>query len=203
MSLEFWITSFVVVVVPGTGVIYTVSSGISGGLKKGLWAVFGCTVGIVPHIAASLVGLSALLNASAMAFSILKLIGVGYLLFLAWQMWNDKSDYSSLSKTKETSGFSTFRRGFLMNILNPKLTIFFLAFLPQFVSRGKADVTLQMIALSLCFMILTLLVFLLYALLAHTFREVFIKSPKFKRIMNKTFAGILTFFGVELALSEK
>jgi threonine/homoserine/homoserine lactone efflux protein len=203
MSLEFWMTSLVVVLVPGTGVIYTVSSGLTGGFKKSLWSAFGCTFGIVPHVLASLVGLSALLNSSAMAFSILKYVGVAYLLFLAWQMWNDKTDFTHVGNTKEFSGAATFRKALLMNILNPKLTIFFLAFLPQFVSPQNGDVPGQMVLLSFWFMVLTLGVFVLYGVLANGFREHILRSPRFLRIMNRSFAGVLAFFGVQLALSDK
>jgi len=203
VSVEFWVTSLVVVLVPGTGVIYTISSGITGGFGKSVWAAFGCTLGIVPHILASLLGLSALLNASALAFEVLKYLGVAYLLFLAWQMWNDRTKLSRIPETKESGGVRTFGRAVLMNILNPKLTIFFLAFLPQFVSHHGASVILQMVLLSLCFMALTLLVFLVYGALATKLRDLLIKNPKFMKIMNRSFAGTLAFFGIELALSEK
>ena len=202
MSVAFWVTSLIVVLVPGTGVIYTISTGITGGLKKSAWAALGCTFGIVPHILGSLIGLSALLNASAVAFSLLKYVGVAYLLFLAWQMWTDKGNFSP-SAAPVKSGLSTFRKAFLMNILNPKLTIFFLAFLPQFVSPTQPGAPFQMLFLSLCFMALTLVVFLVYGALANAFRELFLSSPRFIRRLNRSFAGILALFGVQLALSEK
>ena len=202
MSIEFWITSLVVVLVPGTGVIYTVSAGITGGLRKSLWAAGGCTLGILPHVVASLVGVSALLHSSAVAFSVLKYAGVAYLLFLAWRMWRDKAEWAA-AKVSETRGGATFRKAFLMNILNPKLTIFFLAFLPQFVSVRQGNVPLQMVVLSLCFMALTLVVFVLYGLVAHSFRELLVRSPRALRVMNRTFAGVLGFFGVQLALSDR
>ena len=202
MSLAFWLTSLVVVLVPGTGVIYTVSSGLTGGLRKSSWAAVGCTLGIVPHLLASLVGLAALLNACAVAFQVLKYLGVAYLLFLAWQMWRDKS-VLRLEPAGKGAAWATLRKAFLMNILNPKLTIFFLAFLPQFIdSRGSEPVG-QMLVLSLCFMLLTLVIFLLYGFSAHLFRERILKSPRVVRVMNRTFAGLLAFFGIQLALSDR
>jgi threonine/homoserine/homoserine lactone efflux protein len=201
MTLTFWLTSLVVVLVPGTGVIYTISAALTGGLKKSTWAAAGCTLGIVPHLLASLLGLTVLLNTWAMAFQVLKYLGVAYLLFLAWQMWRDK--LLTQVTVVQGKGWSTLRKAFLMNILNPKLTIFFLAFLPQFVdSRGPSPVE-QMILLSLCFMGLTLAVFLLYGLSAHLFRERILKNPRVARAMNRTFAGLLAFFGVQLALSDR
>lgn len=202
MTIEFWLTSLVVILVPGTGVIYTIASGITGGAKASLWAASGCTLGIIPHILASLVGLSALLNASAVAFSALKYLGVAYLLFLAWRMWTDRTDLAELAVAEKAGGLRTFRRAFLMNILNPKLTIFFLAFLPQFV-RHDSDVPFQMVGLGLAFMALTWGVFIAYGLLATTLREKFLRKPRFFRGLNRTFAGLLAFFGVQLALTDR
>ncbi len=202
MSIEFWITSLIVVLVPGTGVIYTVSSGLTGGFRKSVWASLGCTLGIVPHIAASLVGLAALLNTCAVAFSALKYAGVAYLLFLAWQLWRDKSAVR-LGTGERTGGWRTFRRAFLMNILNPKLTIFFLAFLPQFVTARDTTATAQMLELSACFMALTLAVFLVYGALATLFRDAVLTRPRVVRWMNRGFAALLAVFGVQLAVTEK
>jgi len=203
MSTAFWITSLVVVLVPGTGVVFTISTGVTGGFKKSLWAALGCTLGIVPHILASLLGLAAVLNSCAVAFSVLKYLGVAYLLFLAWHMWNEKSGTNFVTSPKQVNGLSTLRKAILMNLLNPKLTIFFLAFLPQFVSENKADATTQMAILSLCFIGVTLVVFIAYGFLANTLRELFLRSPKLMRILNKSFAGILAFFGIQLAVSER
>lgn len=200
MSIEFWLVSLVVVLIPGTGVVYTVSCGVAGGFRRGFWAAIGGTLGIVPHMVASIVGLAAILHTSAVAFQVLKYAGVAYLLFLAWQLAKNPG-ISTVSADRGT--WVTVRRAFLMNILNPKLTLFFLAFLPPFVTGSGAEATLQLVMLSLAFMALTLVVFLGYAALAHGFREGLLRRPRVVRYMNRTFAGLLAFFGVQLALSER
>jgi threonine/homoserine/homoserine lactone efflux protein len=200
MSISFWITSLIVVLIPGTGVIYTVASGLTGGFKKSVWAALGCTFGIVPHIAASLLGLAALMNTFAEAYTVVKYLGVAYLLFLAWQLWNEKA--AAFDRTAQpVRAWPTFRKALLMNVLNPKLTIFFLAFLPQFVGAGGAVV--QMIELSGCFMALTLAVFLIYGALATVFRDRLLTRPRVMRAINRGFAGLLAVFGIQLAVSEK
>lgn len=201
MTFAFWITSLIVVLIPGTGVIYTVASGLTGGFKKSVWAALGCTFGIVPHIAASLLGLAALMNTFAEAYTVVKYLGVAYLLFLAWQLWNEKA--GAFDQTPQpVRGWPTFRKAFAMNLLNPKLTIFFLAFLPQFVGPAGGAV-LQMIELSACFMALTLVVFLLYGGLATVFRDHLLTRPRVMRAVGRGFAGLLAVFGIQLAVSEK
>ena len=139
MSLEFLITSFIVVVSPGTGVLYTLAAGLSRGARASVVAAFGCTIGIVPHMAAAIMGLAALLHTSALAFQVFKYVGVAYLLYMAW---NTLGDRGALRVDKEVDARSAVQvtvTAILINILNPKLSIFFLAFLPQFMSADEAS----------------------------------------------------------------
>jgi len=203
MSVEFWITSVIVVLIPGTGVIYTISNGLFRGWGAGVWAAVGCTLGIVPHLLASVLGLAALMHTSAVAFSVLKYAGVAYLLFLAWGMWRQKGTLEFAPGKDGLTGLRILGKAFLMNILNPKLTLFFLAFLPQFVHPQEGPALGQMLLLSGVFMAMTLAVFLAYGFLAHGIREWVLRSPGFLRGLNKGFAVTFAALGIDLALADR
>src|SRR5262245_28382278 len=163
---EFLLTSLIVVLVPGTGVVYTITTGLTLKWRASLAAAIGCTLGIVPHILASILGLSALMNISAQIFSVLKLAGAAYLLYLAWNMWREAGTLEINKKDIETSLTKIILKAIAINLLNPKLTIFFFAFLPLFVSKASSSPTMEMLLLSSVFMGLTLIVFALYGILA-------------------------------------
>jgi len=166
LNVEFLLTSLVVVLIPGTGVIYTISTGLAQRWRASIAAALGCTAGILPHLAASILGLSAILHMSALAFQSLKVAGALYLLYLAWSMWQDRGMLTFDRPTQKNNAVRIALKGFLINILNPKLTIFFFAFLPLFVSAEAASPTQQMLSLSLVFMLMTLVIFALYGILA-------------------------------------
>src|SRR5579862_4123278 len=125
MSWEFLITSFIVVVSPGTGVLYTLAAGLSRGARASVVAAFGCTLGIVPHLAAAILGLAALLHTSALAFQTLKYAGVAYLLYMAWNTLREQGALTVDSETTARSSLQVIGHAIANNILNPKLTIFF------------------------------------------------------------------------------
>ncbi|MBI9092948.1 MAG: LysE family translocator [Desulfobacterium sp.] len=158
-STEFILTSLVVVLIPGTGVIYTISTGLFLGWRASIAAAAGCTAGIIPHLTASILGLSAILHMSAMAFQGVKFAGALYLLYLAWSMWRDTGGFNFGSPSARKGLWQIAMKGFLINILNPKLSIFFLAFLPLFVSPNAPSPMFDMFMLSLAFMAMTLIVF--------------------------------------------
>ncbi|MBU1138024.1 MAG: LysE family translocator [Proteobacteria bacterium] len=203
LSTEFLITSLVVVLVPGTGVIYTISSGLFMGFRASIAAAFGCTVGIVPHLLASILGLSAILHMSALAFQLVKYAGTAYLLYLAWSMWRETGALKFDEQDKKSSMLQIAMKGFLINILNPKLSIFFLAFLPLFVSPDAASPTLQMLLLSAVFMIMTFAIFVLYGVSAHSVRMHVVNSPKSILWLQRTFAATFAALGAKLAMSEQ
>ncbi|MEZ9525128.1 LysE family translocator [Enterovibrio norvegicus] len=206
VSLEFLITCFVVVLIPGTGVLYTVASGLMMGSRASLMAAIGCTVGIVPAMLASVMGLAIVMHTSALAFQFVKYAGVAYLLFLAWQMWRSSNALSFDESQSEDNQKSLWRiavRGCLVNILNPKLTIFFLAFLPQFVPASVANPGLNMLVLGAIFMAMTFVVFLAYGLLATSIRHLVIHSEKKMDWMQRIFAGSFAALGLKLALTER
>lgn len=204
ITLEFLITSLIVVLIPGTGVIYTVSTGLVAGRRASLFAALGCTLGIVPHLLATVLGLAALLHSSALAFQTLKYAGVAYLFYVAWATWRDSSAFAvEAGQVARSSASAVVIKAFLLNILNPKLTIFFLAFLPQFVTPDAARPLLQLFALSGVFMAMTFVVFVAYGLLAHAFRHAVIESPRVQAWLRRGFAAAFVGLGANLAWSEK
>jgi threonine/homoserine/homoserine lactone efflux protein len=200
---EFFITSLIVVLIPGTGVIYTISMGLFQGWKASILAAIGCTTGIIPHLLAAILGLATLLHMSAIAFQIVKFIGVAYLLYLAWSMWRDTGVLQLSEKENKLNARSIITKGFLINILNPKLSLFFLAFLPQFVPTQTQTPTLHMFMLSGIFMGMTLLVFILYGLFANSMRTYIIHSPKIMKRIQRSFAMVFAALGMKLAMAER
>jgi threonine/homoserine/homoserine lactone efflux protein len=203
ISIEFLITSFIVVLVPGTGVIYTVSTGLVQGRRASVFAALGCTAGILPHLMATILGLAAVMHTSALAFQTLKYAGVAYLFYVAYATWRDKSAFAIDRNTSKSTAAGLVVKAFLLNILNPKLTIFFLAFLPQFIQPGKTEPLFQLLLLSATFMAMTFIVFVVYGLLAHVFRKAVIESPRVQTWFRRGFAASFVGLGVDLALTEK
>ncbi len=203
MSIEFLVTSLIVVLAPGTGVIYTLASGLGLGLRGSVFAALGCTLGILPHIAAAALGLAAIVHASALAFTLLKYAGVAYLLYLAWSAWRESGTLSLGSGNRETRMGRVLIRGITINLLNPKLSIFFLAFLPQFIDSGTANPAPRMIALGGVFMAMTLGVFLCYGALASLARTYVIEQPTVMKVPRRSFALAFAGLGVRLALAER
>ncbi len=203
---EFLLTATIVVLIPGTGVIYTLATALRSGFRASVAAAFGCTLGIVPHLLASVFGLAALLHASALAFQTLKWVGIAYLLYLAWGMWR-QSGAIAVGPQAANGGTDSARaiavRGILINVLNPKLSIFFLAFLPQFVDAAADDALVQMQVLGLSFMAMTFVGFVGYGLGADALRRHVLGSARVQRWMQRGFATAFAGFAARLALSER
>lgn len=202
-SIEFLITSLLVILVPGTGVIYTVSTGLARGWQIAVVAALGCTLGIVPHLLACIFGLSAILHMGSSVFRFLKLAGVAYLLYLAWMMWRDTGSLSLNGEVSDRSNSRIILRAVLINALNPKLTLFFFAFLPQFLTSGKQTPVREMISLGLIFMAMTALIFIVYGILASVVRSFIAEKPKAIGVIQKSFAGLLAVLAVRLALTTE
>lgn len=204
MSFDFLLTSLVVVLIPGTGVLFTVSTGLARGRRASVFAALGCTAGILPHLLAAVLGLAAVLHMSAVAFQGLKLAGAAYLLYLAWATWRDTGALAVDGATAApASARGLLVRAFLLNILNPKLSIFFLAFLPQFVVPGALSPLAQMLALSGVFMAMTFVVFVAYGVLANAFRHAVVESPRVQSWLRRGFAAAFAGLGANLALAER
>jgi threonine/homoserine/homoserine lactone efflux protein len=202
-SAEFLITSLVVVLIPGTGVIFTVSVGLARGRRASFFASLGCTLGILPQLLATVLGLAAVMHTSALAFQMLKFAGVAYLFYLAWATWRDRSAFAVQEVQAKAGAVSLVVKAFLLNILNPTLTIFFLAFLPQFVPPGAASPVLALLGLSAVFIAMTFGVFVAYGFLAHAFRNPVIESARVQAWLRRGFAGAFAVLGSQLATAER
>jgi threonine/homoserine/homoserine lactone efflux protein len=203
LSWEFLLTSLIVVISPGTGVIYTLSAGLSRGFRASIVAAFGCTLGIVPHMLAAITGLAALLHASALAFETIKYLGVAYLLYMAWQAWRERGSLQVDDQVDARSALRVTIHAILINILNPKLSIFFFAFLPQFVSAGDAAPLAHMLQLSGVFMAMTFAVFVIYGLFAAAIRRHVLTRPSILAWMRRTFAAAFVALSAKLAFSDR
>jgi len=202
MSTEFLLTTFVIVATPGTGVVYTLAAGLAHGARASVVAAFGCTLGIVPHMVAAITGLAALLHTSAVAFQVLKYAGVAYLLYMAWSTLRDK-EALSVEGSEPRPARKVILSGVLINLLNPKLTIFFFAFLPQFVGTGQAQATLRMVELSSVFMAVTFVVFAIYGVFAAAVRTHVISRPRVLTWMRRSFGGAFVVLAGRLALTDR
>ena len=202
MSLEFFLTSLVVVLLPGTGVIYTLAIGLGHGFKASIAAAFGCTIGIVPAAIASIIGLATVLHTSAVGFQILKYLGVIYLFYMAWKTLKDDTALK-VSQDKGTTGYMRIAfTGTFLNVLNPKLSLFFLAFLPQFIPSTVTNATVSLLLLALAFMGMTFAVFILYGAFASYARDYVITRPSVLGWIKRCFAGVFGFLGARLAISD-
>ena len=202
MSLAFLLTSLIVVASPGTGVLYTLATALNGGARAAVAASFGCTLGILPAMLAAMVGLAAVLHTSALAFAALKWLGVFYLLYMAWQQLGEQGALS-VEGRDAAARTQLIVRGFLINILNPKLSIFFLAFLPQFIAADEVYPLARMLELSAVFMLMTFVVFVLYGLFAARVRDHVVSRPRVMAWLRRAFAGGFALLGAKLAFAER
>jgi threonine/homoserine/homoserine lactone efflux protein len=203
VTTAFLVTSLIVVASPGTGVLYTMAAGLSRGARASVIAAIGCTLGILPHMAAAITGLAALLHTSAVAFQTLKYIGVAYLLLIAWRTLKEKGALTVNAENTPRSATKVIISAILVNILNPKLTIFFFAFLPQFVSANDPRAFIRMVELSAVFMLLTLIVFIAYGSFAAAIRQHVISRPRVLTWMRRVFAGAFVALGARLAFADR
>lgn len=198
MSVAFVVTSLAIVATPGTGAILTIAAGLKGGHRRALITAFGCTLGIVPHLVAATTGTAALLRAGGAAFEALKIAGVAYLLYMAWATWRDSGVLSVDDAAAPASAGRTITNAVLANLLNPKLTLFFFAFLPQFVTSGHNELA-EMLTLSGVFMVMTLVVFASYGWFAAAMRRHVISRPAIVRRIQRIFSLSYLALGAKLA----
>jgi threonine/homoserine/homoserine lactone efflux protein len=203
VSAAFLVTTLVIVVTPGTGVLYTLAAGLSRGARASVVAAFGCTLGILPHMLAAITGLAALLHTSAVAFQTLKYLGVAYLLYMAWATIRERGALAVEEDSAPRSALMVIVSGVLINILNPKLTIFFFAFLPQFVDTEAPGALLGMLELSAVFMLVTFVVFAVYGVFAAAVRAHVVSSPRVMAWIRRVFAGSFVALGGKLAATDR
>jgi threonine/homoserine/homoserine lactone efflux protein len=203
VSVEFLLTSLIIVATPGTGVIFTLAAGLSRGARASVIAAFACTLGTIPHLIAAITGLAAVMHTSAIAFQTLKYLGVVYLLYMAWSTLREKGGLAVDEETAPRSALDVIVSGILINILNPKLTIFFFAFLPQFVTSGESGTLPRMLELSAVFMLLTFVVFAIYGVFAASVRNQVVSRPRVMAWMRRVFAGSFVALSAKLAVTQR
>ena len=202
ISTEFFITSLVVVLMPGAGVLYTVTTGLALRTRAGIAAAIGCTLGILPHMFACILGLSAILHLSAQVFLLIRLAGSLYLLYLVWSMWRDSGSIAFKTRPQEKNDVKIIIKGILINLLNPKLTVFFFAFLPLFITTAGESQIVQMIRLSVVFIVMTLVIFILYGILASAVSTYLTGSSKVFLWIKRSFAVIFAALALKLVVTE-
>ncbi|WFU31733.1 LysE family translocator [Bradyrhizobium brasilense] len=203
MTWSFLLTTLIVVASPGTGVLYTLAVALTRGARASVAAAFGCTLGIVPQMIAAMLGLAAILHTSAVTFAALKWGGVVYLLYMAWQALRERGALAVDTEIKPRSRRRVIVTAILINILNPKLSIFFLAFLPQFIAVDEPHPLARMAELSGVFMAMTFAVFAVYGLFAASVRDRVITRPKVMAWLRRSFAAGFALLGARLALAER
>jgi threonine/homoserine/homoserine lactone efflux protein len=204
MSVEFLLTSLVVVLIPGTGVVYTISSSIGGGWRRGLFAAVGCTLGIVPHMLAAMLGLSGIMQAGSVVFEVVRYAGVAYLVFMGFSMIRDAGDLQLDGEAAPVDPMNlVVRRAILLNLLNPKLTLFFFAFLPQFLDASPGLLDTRLIWLGGIFMLMTLAVFAVYAFASAALRDLVLSAPVARRWVERALGAFLIGFAAKLALTDR
>ena len=203
MSIEFLLTTLIIVASPGTGVVYTLTAGLSRGGRASVLAAFACTLGILPHLIAALTGLAALLHTSAMLFDIVKYAGVAYLLYMAWATFKQHGAMTIDAELDARNARQVLVDGILINLLNPKLSIFFVAFLPLFIEPNEPHVLICMLKLSGVFMAATFIIFAIYGLFAAAMRDKVLGSPNIMAWMRRSFAAAFVALGAKLALTER
>ncbi len=203
VSAAFLLTSLIIVAIPGTGALITLSAGVSRGARASVVAAFGCTLGIVPHLIAAVTGTAALLRASGVAFDVLRILGLAYLLFMAVTTWRDHSGLVVADDEPRRSAARVIGSAMLSNLLNPKLTVFFFAFLPQFVPPNAPHELERLLLLSGVFMAMTFCVFVLYGVCASMLRRHVIERPQVIQRMRRLFAASFLGLGIKLATSSR
>lgn len=203
MTIEYFLTCLIVVLLPGSGVLYTMAIGLGRGFRASIAAAFGCTLGIIPAAFASIVGLAAILHTSALAFQIIKYVGVAYLFYMAWNILRDGGLLNVAEDKTQISYKRIATNGTLLNFLNPKLSLFFFAFLPQFIPANSANVTLTLVYLAAFFMALTFIIFVIYGAFASLARDYLVSKPNVMTWLRRGFAGAFGLLGMKLALGDR
>ncbi|HEX5861265.1 MAG TPA: LysE family translocator [Nocardioides sp.] len=203
MSAAFLLTCLVVVATPGTGALYTIGTGLARGWRTSTVAAFACTLGTVPHLLAAITGLAALLQASGVAFAVIKYAGVAYLLYLAWTTWRDSGTLAVETSDRPASTWRVIASGITLNLLNPKLTLFFFAFLPQFVETGASGAVVEMLWLSSVFMAMTFVVFAIYGAAAAAVRDWVLTRPTVLGVIRNVFAATFAALAARLAVQTR
>ncbi|MFN2303107.1 MAG: LysE family translocator [Anaerolineales bacterium] len=201
--LIFSFATLLVVIAPGPGMLFVISRGLANGRKAGVISALGTSTGIAIHILAAAFGLSLIIYATEVGFQIMKWVGGLYLLFLACKAFTHRQGLLIDSDKSNTSHTSMFWQGILVNALNPKVALFFMAFIPQFVNPASWSVPVQTIVLGSIFMVFTVVIFIVYGVSASMIRKWMIKWPRVHKVIDWTTGSLFVFLGIRLALSNR
>ena len=196
--LYFLIASVLLTLAPGPDIMYLLAKSLADGARSGISLATGLCTGLIFHTTLVIIGVAAIIQQSPLAFAVLKYAGAAYLLYLAWGAFHAQGDLKLNTVNKSNSYFKLYRRGVIMNILNPKVLLFFLAFLPQFVNLDSDSVSLQIAFLGFVFGLQTLIVFSLVAICAGKVRDYILNIKNFNKIMGYVQGIVL--IGISLAL---
>lgn len=202
MTLDFLLTTLIIVATPGTGALYTLAAALGGGRRSAIIAAFGCTLGIIPHMLAAALGLAALVAAEPRLFEAIRYAGIAYLVWMAIGLWRSGLAADPAAEPRQEA-WRIIRKAVLINLLNPKLSLFFLAFLPQFVTPADPAPLVTMALLSLVFMAVTFVVFALYGVAASGMRQGLVTRPRRMRAVNRLLSGGFLVMAGKLALAQR
>ena len=194
----FFVATLLVVIAPGPGMLFVISRSIAGGRRAGIVSALGTSTGIAVHILAAGFGLSLILFATETGFIIMKWVGGIYLIFLAWKAFTHRQTLTLESGNNDIGRISNFWQGLLVNALNPKVALFFIAFIPQFVKPVSGSVTVQMMVLGTIFMVLTVIVFSVYGISAAIIGRWLIERPRVNRLIDWATGSLFVFLGIRM-----
>ena len=200
--ISFLGASIILCIMPGPDNLFVLAQSLTQSWKAGIYISLGLCTGLLVHISAAVLGISAIIYQSTLIFTIVKFAGAGYLIYLAWQSFLAKSEPFSISKHSKMAYWTLYKRGILMNVLNPKVSLFFLALLPQFVNPKAGHVSLQMFTLGIVFLVAAFILFCLFSIFASTLRKWLIGKPAVAKRLNKIQGVIFMLIGIKIAFSE-
>lgn len=201
--VSFLGVAILLTLMPGPDIIFVIAQSISQTKKAGIATAFGLCTGLIVHISAAALGVSALIYKSAFAFNLVKYAGAIYLLYMAWQAFREKDSSFAIEGNERLDYLALYKKGILMNILNPKVSLFFLALLPQFVTQSAGHVSLQMIVLGIVFLVQALVIFTIVSIFSEKLRHLLMNSERIGKRINLVKGVLLGFIGLQIAFSQK
>lgn len=201
--LSFMSAAIILTLMPGPDNLFTLAQSLAKGKNAGIFTTLGLCTGLVVHIMAATIGISALIYQSAFAFTVIKYAGAAYLLFLAYKSFKDKDSDFNLKNEDNLDYTSLYKKGVIMNLLNPKVSLFFLAFFPQFINYENGHVSIQMLVYGMLFLIQTLVIFSLISIFAGKVGLFLRKNPTISKKINVIQGSLFTLIGLKIAFSEK
>ncbi|MBB3869319.1 LysE family translocator [Parageobacillus toebii NBRC 107807] len=203
LVMSFLGVAILLTLMPGPDILFVITQSISQDKKAGVATALGLCSGLIVHITAAALGISAIIYQSALAFTVVKYMGAAYLLYLAWQSFKEKETGFTINHHKPLKYKSLYKKGIFMNLLNPKVSLFFLALLPQFVNKSMGHIALQMLILGIIFLVQALVIFVAVSVFSEKLRHVLLANSFIAKRMNIIKGLLLGLIGTQMALSEK